>query len=449
MHGQGRVAWKQGMLLRPQHFQQQDRHVDALIEARVAPLSPYPWGLVSFKLNENLANLGKFALESCSGILPDGQPFSWPADGPPPTPLDIPDGTQNKIVYLTLPARQPGQAEYQARQDGALTVRFGVEIEDVPDAYSSDRPVEPIQIAKPNLQFGVTPDQIHGRVRFGLACVRDIQARQVIWDTDYVPPMLDVRGHPRLSGLLGDILGRAQHQAGVLAVRAVESAQGGADTFGPFLRLVILNRWVPILAHLSNLPSLHPERLYEALVSLLGELSTWVRADRRAQVFPPYDHEDLKGTFAPVVEALRLALSLVPVLPAVEMPLIKRAPGAYVSEISEENRELYRTGYFFLAVKSDLPMDETRSRFPRLATVAAFERMPVIVANALDRGVLLRQAISLPPQLRAMEGYVYFELDRGSDDWPIIEKSRALGLNIRGEWPSLFVELWCVRQPGR
>ncbi len=46
MQGESRVAWREGLFLRPQHFQQQDRFTDALIRARTEPLRPYPWGLV-------------------------------------------------------------------------------------------------------------------------------------------------------------------------------------------------------------------------------------------------------------------------------------------------------------------------------------------------------------------------------------------------------------------
>src|SRR5580658_11073924 len=108
MQGENRVAWREGMFLRPQHFQQQDRFVDALIRARTEALRPYPWGLTALKINASLASLGKFAIEQCSGILSDGQPFSTPDDFPPPAPLDVPADAREATVYLTLPARQAG-----------------------------------------------------------------------------------------------------------------------------------------------------------------------------------------------------------------------------------------------------------------------------------------------------------------------------------------------------
>src|ERR1019366_3324571 len=98
MQGESRVAWREGLFLRPQHFQQQDRFIDALIRARTEPLRPYPWGLVELKINQSLASLGKFAVERCVGLFPDGQPFSTPDDIPPPSPLDVPGDARDAIV---------------------------------------------------------------------------------------------------------------------------------------------------------------------------------------------------------------------------------------------------------------------------------------------------------------------------------------------------------------
>ena len=37
-----RVIWQEGMFLRAQHFQQQDRWLEALVRGRTGMLRPYP-----------------------------------------------------------------------------------------------------------------------------------------------------------------------------------------------------------------------------------------------------------------------------------------------------------------------------------------------------------------------------------------------------------------------
>ncbi len=447
MQGDSRVAWREGLFLRQQHFQQQDRYVDALVAARTDALRPYPWGVSELKINQDLAALGKFAIERLVGVLPDGLPFSIPGDLPPPPPLDIPADARDAIIYLTLPARQSGAVEFKARDDrGAATVRYVVDEEDVTDAFSDERTRETIEVARPNLSFGVTQDQTYGRVVLGLASIREVQNGAVAFDERFIPPCLDIRASPRLSGFLSDIVGRAGQRIDELSLRAAEATDGGAETFASFLLLQALNRWSAQLGHLAALPAVHPERLYEAFLGMAGELATLTRADRRPPPFPAYNHEKLQATFEPVFDLLQGALSAMFDRSAIQLELAMAGPGAYTSRITDHN--LYQTGYFYLAVNARASLDDIRVRFPAVAKVGPVQKMRQIVDSALP-GVPLRHTPTPPPQLRVIPGYVYFELDRSVPDWRDFANSAALGLHVAGDWPELKLELWCVKKAGR
>ncbi len=446
MQGEGRVGWREGLFLRPHHFQQQDRFADALIRARTEPLQPYPWGLIDVKINQDLASLGKFAIQRCVGLLPDGQPFAAPDDVPPPDPLDVPPDTRDAVVYLTLPARQAGAIEFRGLSVASEATRFLVEEQEALDSYSESRTAELIEVARPNLRFGITREQTEGRICLALAKVREVQNGRLIFDDRHIPSCLDCRASPRLTGMMSDILGRAEQRVGELAVRAVENTDGGQDSFKSFLLLQALNRWTPMLGHLSNLPATHPERLYELFLGMAGELATMVRADRKPQSFPPYNHEDLQGTFEPVFEALQMALAAMFDRSAVQLPIEMVSPGAYVSRITDP--ALYETGYFYLAVGAAASLEEVRARFPAMAKIGAFQKMAQIVENALP-GVPLRHVPTPPPQLRVLPGFVYFELDRSVADWRDFSGARALALQVAGDWPELKLELWCVKRLAR
>jgi len=446
MQGESRVAWREGLFLRPQHFQQQDRHTDSLVRARTEPLRPYPWGLVALKIDQDMASLGKFAVERCVGLLPDGQPFATPDDLPPPLPIDVPADARDAIVSLTLPARLAGATEFHAREQAGEATRFVVDEEEAMDAFSDERTREPIETATPNLRFGITRDQTYGRICLGLARIREVQNGRVVFDERFIPSCLDIRASTRLSGFLSDIVGRAEQRVEELSMRAVEATDGGAETFASFLLLQALNRWTPVLSHLSGLPTVHPERLYEAFLAMAGELSTFARADRRPPPFPPYVHEDLQTTFEPVFDALQAALSAVFDRSALQMPLEKADAGAYLSRITDHN--LYQSGYFYLAVSASAPLDDIRSRFPAVAKIGAIQKMRQIVDSALP-GVPLRHTPTPPPQLRVLPGYVYFELDRSVADWRDFATAPALGLHVAGDWPDLRLELWCVKRAAR
>ena len=446
MAGKNRVAWREGMFLRPQHFQAQDRFLDAQLRARVDSVQPWPWGFTEIVVDENLATLGKFGVARASGVMPDGTPFSIPGELPPPEPLDVPADARDALIALTLPAQQVGAVEFRDADDRALDARFLVDENEVADAFSDDRASEPIEFGRPNLRFGVTRDQLYGRVTLGIVRVREVQNKRLMFDDRYIPPTLDIDAAQRLGGGLTDIIGRAEQRAEELALRAVEATDGGAETFASFLLLQALNRWVPMLQHLEGLPSVHPERLYQTLVGTAGELATLIRPERKPPPMPRYDHENPQTCFDPVFDLLQSMLSAVFERSALQLPLDNAGPGAFVSKIVDHN--LFQHGYFYLAVNAAAPVEEIRSLFPAVAKIGSVTKMRAIVDSALP-GVPLRHTPTPPPQLRVLPGYVYFELDRGVPDWRDFATAPALGLHVAGDWPQLKMELWCVKRASR
>jgi len=270
---------------------------------------------------------------------------------------------------------------------------------------------------------------------------------QLQFDDRYIPPCADVRASVRLTGFLSDILGRAEQRGDELALRAVESADGGSEAIGSYFILQAINRWLPQLRHLQSLPGLHPERLFELFVGMAGELATHMRLpERKPPVFAAYDHERLQASFEPVVDLLQAELSAIFDRSSVMLPLNQRGPGMYDSPILDRN--LYKTGHFYLAVNAAASLDEIRARFPGIAKIGPLEKMRQIVGAAIP-GIPLRHTPTPPPQLRVMPGFVYFELDRSAPEWRDFAVSTALGLQVSGEWPSLRMELWCVKRSGR
>ena len=64
-----------------------------------------------YVLDTDMLTLGKFAVRSAAGILPDGTPFNVPDDVDHPKPIDLLESARNMVVYLQLPTRQPGGVE--------------------------------------------------------------------------------------------------------------------------------------------------------------------------------------------------------------------------------------------------------------------------------------------------------------------------------------------------
>src|SRR5689334_15999732 len=107
-----RPVWSEGLFLRPQHFQLADRGQAAALNARLDGAQPYPWGIVELALSEDLAQGGKVGIERLVAVLPDGETIRIPGGTQPPLPFDVDAQVRGEILYLTLPADQPGAVGY-------------------------------------------------------------------------------------------------------------------------------------------------------------------------------------------------------------------------------------------------------------------------------------------------------------------------------------------------
>ena len=65
-----KVMWQEGMLMRPHHFQQQQRYNDYLDNQRFRAMNDLSWGFTELTLNNELLAQGKIMIDSASGTLP-------------------------------------------------------------------------------------------------------------------------------------------------------------------------------------------------------------------------------------------------------------------------------------------------------------------------------------------------------------------------------------------
>src|ERR1700736_4572332 len=105
MSGDSKVVWSEGLFLRPQHFQQQERYLERYVETRCQALRGHSWGLTELELERDLLAIGKLGLRRAAGVFPDGTPFRMPDDHPLPPPLEVGAQVRDQVIYLATPLR--------------------------------------------------------------------------------------------------------------------------------------------------------------------------------------------------------------------------------------------------------------------------------------------------------------------------------------------------------
>ena len=444
MSWENRILWSEGTFLQPQHFQQHDRYVEALLEARTRAVRPYTWGFAELTFDDALLELGKLAVRTARGVLPDGTPFDCPARDPLPPPLDVPATLRDSLVHLALPVRQPGVDEAELDPGGGNSLaRYTAGELEVKDSNASFDRTALIQIGRLRLRLLTDADLVGAYTALGVARVVERRAdNRVILDRAYVPPSLDATAEPTLAAIARDVEGLLHQRGDTLAERVSQPGPGGVGEMADFLWLQIINRFEPLFAHLAATSPLHPERLYAECLQLAGELSTLTRDGRRPIAYPVYRHDDLAGSFGPVMADIRRSLSMVLERNAIPIDLIEKGYGLRVASIPDT--ELLRTARFVLAAKAQIPSEQLQALLPTLTKIGPVERIRDLVNLNLS-GIALLSLPVAPRVLPFHAGFLYFELARDTDLWKSAEKAGALALHIAREFPGLELEFWAIR----
>jgi len=443
MSDKNRVIWSEGLFLRPQHFQQQDRYIEAFVEGRTSGLRTNPWGFTELELERDLLSIGKLGVRRASGVFPDGTPFAIPDNDAAPAPLDITQQIRDQIIHLALPLRQSGATVVDRVAGGRGFTRYRAQDIEARDVSSDSGANAELETANLNLRLITQSEPSQDFARIPLAHVVECRAdKQVVLEERFMPSVLRVSAAPRLATFLSEMQGLLYQRAEALAVRAVSSGRGGTAEMVEFLMLQAINRYDPWVTHLATALNCHPEHMYEMTLQIVGELSTLTATSRRPPKFPAYQHELLRQTFEPVMNALRACLAVQLGDNVISIPLVQKKFGIRVGTIADKS--LIDTAIFVLAARADVAAEDFRRRFPAQCKIGPIEKIGDLVNLQLP-GIGLQAMPVAPRQLHNVAGSHYFEMERGTEMWRSLKTSGAIAIHLAGEFPGLMMECWAIR----
>ncbi|PSU17230.1 type VI secretion system baseplate subunit TssK [Photobacterium kishitanii] len=443
MSSKSRVIWNEGLFIKPQHFQQQQRYFESVIDERLNSVSLYLYGITELILNLEFLSFGRIAIERAAGIMPDGTSFNIPQQDLLPDALEIIDSSlANQIIYLAIPLRSDSLTEVSWGDSTSMT-RYKSKREEVRDIDSLQGDSCLIDVSSANIRLMLGKDDRSAYASIAIARILEKRPDgSVMLDDNFIPCHLNVKAVPRLQRFIGEISGLMRERAKNIALRIGLSNQGGVADVADFMLLQMLNRTQPKLQHIAHLRSVHPEVLYQELTSICGELATFTDESRMAAEFGSYDHDMPELSFLPVMSMLRQALSIVLEPRAVSIQLHKRKYGLMVASIQDTN--LVIDAEFILAVRARMPQDELRKLFMQQTKIASVEKIRELISLQLP-GVPLSPLPVAPRQLPYHAGYTYFQLDKTSTAWKMFINSSGFAFHVAGDFPDLDLQFWAIR----
>ncbi|MFV1941034.1 type VI secretion system baseplate subunit TssK [Pseudomonas luteola] len=438
-----KVIWQEGMLLRPQHFQQSDRYHDDQLKARTRQLGSYAWGFFNLVIDRQFLSMGKLVISQASGVLPDGTLFELTSEGEP-LALDIPANTSSTSVYLALPLVTGNHVETRRPEQKDVLARYRAYEAEVADSNAGESIISQVSCGRPDfkLLLGERSND-EAFVRLKVCEVLDTTPDGVIsLDGDFTPTYLHVHASDYLLSCLKEVISMLAHRGDILAERIRATGKVGTAEVGDFMMLQLINRYEPTLRHYLTLEQLHPELIFRELLGLLGELATFSSETKRPRLDNRYQHSDQAQSFRKLMDSLRHVLSMVLEQHAVELILQQRQYGIQVSPLHDHS--LITSASFVLAASAQCDSEELRQRLPAHLKIGPVERIRQLVNLHLP-GIRIKPMPVAPRQIPFHSGKTYFALELSADEQAQLEQSGGFAIHVSGDFPGLELKFWAVR----
>ncbi len=405
------VRWREGMFLRPHHFQQLELFVEAREIARVRALSAQAWGLLYLEINE--ASLDNFTLDlsALRAVLPDGTLIDFPGNASlPDRDLSAQMTEAGRSLEVRVGVRRREERAGQTEDgDGAgkRQTRYLVREGEVFDLETGEG-AELVETLEFDLRFFLGDEPTDGYE--ALAITRLLRsgnpAKPVIVDPDFAPPVLMLGASPVLAGSARAVVERL-----AVTLRAMKAAQGGQDAV--LLTLYqALSSAMPVLRDMVEDGAVHPRRVYRELSRLAGTLLFRDESGRNHEEIPLYSHEDP----APVFEVLRRLIEELsePVITCrwLRIPLA-RTDDLYSASLPDRAKE--KGARFYLEAEADASAPGVRGLMLG-AKISEPSRIATLSGHALP-GVLTEALPGPPPELPPGQTATYFRLKSEEEEW--------------------------------
>ncbi|ELQ6261323.1 type VI secretion system baseplate subunit TssK [Cronobacter malonaticus] len=407
-----RPLWTRGVMVSPQHFQCQAAfaawHAECIAQTGVMN----PWGVLRAELDADALKQGRVKASHLAVRFPDGTLIdSDSADALPPT-LTLSEAQRSDVtVLLALPQLYDNGGNCLLPDEVAeRPVRYRQRWHQVRNRYGDDS--REIAVMQHELTLRLDSQDNSDYLVCPVARLhRDMQGA---WtqDSAFLPPLLNLKASPWLSGQLEQLLMQLRTRLARLMAMRRESNERMADfavaDVSLFWLLNALNSAEPVLGNFQRHPQVHPERLYQELVRLAGSLLTF-SLEHTVSNIPVYRHGHLSDVFPSLFDLLGdlLEASLPSRVVAIDLFHDKRLR-QWTARLHDPR--LREEVDFYLSVRSTLPVAQLLEQFPQQCKVGSPDEVGEVI-NASRQGIPLRSLSHVPAAIPLRLENQYFALN--------------------------------------
>ena len=447
MNMPSKVLWSEGVTLRPQQFQQQDRYHEARLHRIASAMHPQLWGVHSIAWNrEGLAD-NSLRADAMSLIFQDGEIIDAPGADELPEAVDLstlPLAEDSFTFYAALPLLKGQGGNLAGFEKASSGARYGQADRDTADLYTEAMNADISYLTK-RVELLAASAHRGAYVHFPVARLRRVANGGFEMDPAFVPPSVAI-GAAGLGRLLDKLMQKLKAKLDALYGDQREPSKDVVEVrsgdIASFWLLHTISGAYAALGHFANCKALHPERLFEAMLALAGGLMTFSKKYAMADL-PHYNHADPGPGFARLDAIIRdLADTVISskyfvIHLAREEGKLSHYHGSLGADKIDGQTMLC------LAVRADMPALELVAAVPLRFKVGAPDDVKRSVLSALP-GVGLTHLPQVPAAIPVRPGTYYFSLENRSQLYDNMLQAQTISIYVPEGLAGLKMELIAI-----
>jgi type VI secretion system protein ImpJ len=442
-----KLMWGEGLFLKPQHFQRQDLYHEQRLAAGLRAAHACLWGVSTLLPDRDALDSGLLKLAEVRAIMQDGEQIDAPyADALPEAralnDLDIP--AEGLVFYLALPLLRPeGGNSAAAGTRNAVASRYLLDSEVAGDLYTNAVEGELTVLCK-QVRLLAEFEPREQCLSFPVLRIRRTATGGFETDPSFLPPCLSIAASPFLSGLLRRLLDMLQAKCDALYGHHREPSRNVIEfrsgDVASFWLLHTASSGFAELSHYFHQPLLHPERLFQSLLRVAGQLLTFSKAYSLADL-PAYRHQEPAAGFQMLDRIIRELIDTVISARYVGITLNELKSGLFNGRL--ESEKLGANSRLYLSVGSDMPPAELVEAVPLRLKVGAPEDVDKLVLSSMP-GIKLMAAPQVPAAIPVRPGCYYFSIEPHGPIYERMVQAQSIAIYVPSGFKDFKLELMAV-----
>jgi len=422
------IIWKEGLFIRPQHFQQNNFYMLSELMQRTRSSGANVWGMFDIEIDKSNLSLGKVLIRHISGLMPDGTLFDI-TDSEQLLGREIKESDVGEDLYLALPLAIANNKEVYFEYDEEKPTRYqSKSFSNVPNLNMGEESKVDIVYSEFNFKILKKDELKEGYSSVKITHVKEVSTDgQVTLDNAYEPTFMHLHKAKQIMTGLQDIIATLQYRSEQIANKLGDNSLETTE-LGDYLMLQLVNKAYSRLHYFTTQSQIHPAELFVEVNSIIAELAVFLKAEKRIVSPLIYSHLKQNESFNTIFLELKTMLNFILEQNAVSLEIEKGKYGLFRARVPR--KDMSRKGSFVLSVSSkNLDEKDLKKLLLDNLKVSTTEGIQELINLQLSGFKILALA-SAPRQIPYRVDNSYFKIVLSAEDKNTLDLSTGFAFYL-------------------